>query len=186
MSIHREAATVQLACEGDGKAWVELYSRYSGMLAAIGRGYRLDRDEVADAMQSTWLLLFQYFKHLRDPKKLPGWLSCTMRRECMRMANRPRCVPLPEELHSRDSVDYDVPGVALLFTERNRTLWDAVDRLPARQRAVLMALACTPTPSYAEVSRQLSVAVGTIGPTRAKALRTLRTILAGTDIDARG
>jgi DNA-directed RNA polymerase specialized sigma24 family protein len=69
----------------------------------------------------------------------------------------------------------------MLLAERDFLLWSALDRLPARQRQVLAALATTPTPSYKEVSTALSMAIGSVGPTRQRALRRMRGLLCEQD-----
>ena len=50
----------------------------------------------------------------------------------------------------------------------------AIDALPARQRELMLALLAEPEPSYAEVARALEMPIGSIGPTRARALARLR------------
>ncbi len=66
----------------------------------------------------------------------------------------------------------------MLLAERNEMLWRAVDRLPERQRQLILALSVTPSPSYKDVARALSMPIGSIGPVRGRALRTLRHLLA--------
>ena len=56
-------------------------------------------------------------------------------------------------------------------------LWRAVDRLPRRQRQLVLAMSATPPPPYEELAQRLSMPVGSIGPTRARALHNLRRLL---------
>ena len=53
----------------------------------------------------------------------------------------------------------------------------ALDQLPPRWRALLVLLAMDPAPSYEEISQRLSMPVGSIGPTRGRALRRLHVLL---------
>jgi DNA-directed RNA polymerase specialized sigma24 family protein len=46
--------------------------------------------------------------------------------------------------------------------------------LPSRQRELLLLLMQDPQPSYAEISRRTGIPVGSIGPTRSRALARLR------------
>jgi RNA polymerase sigma factor (sigma-70 family) len=178
----RQVTTVEVlrAAAGDEAAWAALVQQYDGLLRSIAASFRLGRDEGADAAQTTWLRLVEHIGTLREPEKVAGWLSVTMRRECIRLVSRKKRERLTDDFawiepraDGTAAVDADV-----LLTERNARLWQAVDRLPARQRQLLRALTASPQPSYHEVSATLSMAVGSIGPTRAKALRRLRELLA--------
>ena len=51
----------------------------------------------------------------------------------------------------------------------------ALAELPERQRALLLLLIEDPPLSYEEISRRLGLPVGSIGPTRARALARIRT-----------
>ncbi|MCW2569517.1 MAG: rpoE [Mycobacterium sp.] len=166
------------AADGDEHAWRHLVTQYDALLRSVAYSFRLSPEHAADAAQTTWLRLIQNVDKVREPEKLGGWLACTMRRECIRALRH----------QQREQPTDDVPGehtgegveAGLLLAERDALLWSAVDRLPARQRALLIALSATPTPSYKEVGRRLGMAVGSIGPTRGKALRRLRELLVET------
>jgi RNA polymerase sigma factor (sigma-70 family) len=176
---------VHQAMVGDEQAWKELVKQYGGLLRIIAKKFRLTPEQAADAAQTTWLQLVQNISKVREPEKLGGWLASTMRRECIRLINDRRHQQLTEgwTVECPSSVERpsisESPDVQLLLAERNVLLWSAVDRLPARQRQVLAALSTTPTPSYEEISTALSIARGSIGPTRQRALRRMRGMLAG-------
>jgi DNA-directed RNA polymerase specialized sigma24 family protein len=60
-------------------------------------------------------------------------------------------------------------------SEQLRTeLAAAVRRLPERQRKLLEVLYAEETPSYEAISRELEMPVGSIGPTRGRAMGRLR------------
>ena len=170
------AMVVCRAAAGDEPAWEELVRRFEGLLRSIARDFRLSTEEGDDVAQTTWLRLLQNMSNLREPASVGGWLSSAMRHECIRVVRQRgrECLTdhWVDDEFVGDGIDAD-----LLLAERNRLLWQAIDALPARQRQILYALSATPTPSYSQVSAALSIAVGTIGPTRAKALRRLREML---------
>jgi DNA-directed RNA polymerase specialized sigma24 family protein len=58
--------------------------------------------------------------------------------------------------------------------ERCEAVTSALDRLPVHPRLLLRALMADPAPKYATISRALEVPVGSIGPTRGRALARLR------------
>ena len=169
---------VRLAIAGDQQAWRDLITQYEGLLRSVAWSFRLDRSDTDDATQATWALLVQHLGTLRDPEKLGGWLACTMRRECIALSNRRRREVLLAEPDCHQPADpADAPDRKVLIGERAALVRSALQRLPVRQRQVLEALIPDPAPSYLVISQQLSISVGTIGPTRAKALRRMHQLL---------
>jgi RNA polymerase sigma factor (sigma-70 family) len=174
----RNALLVYRAVAGDERAWSELFTQYSGLLRAIARQFRLGDEQAADAAQTTWMRLVENIKRVRDPERLAGWLATTMRRECIRVANQRRDEILTDDCADTRFGHSEAADVDMLLAERNALIWSAVERLPERQRRVVHALADEPPPSYDEVAAALSIPVGAIGPTRQRALRKLRLLLA--------
>jgi RNA polymerase sigma factor (sigma-70 family) len=128
---------------------------------------------VADAAQTTWMLLFQNIDKIREPAKLAGWLSVTMRRVCIRQATRRNGEQLYSELLGLDVSESKGPEDYVLLGEQCDELWRAVEGLPDRQRALILELYAEENPSYQEIATSLSMPTGSIGPTRARALKSL-------------
>lgn len=158
----------------------ELVAAYDGMVRAIARRYRLQASDVDDVAQTTWLRLVQSLDRIEDRACIPGWLATTTRRESMRvLRTHTREVAVDLEA-GPDVVDDEAPDplLGLLDDERAAALHDALDELPARWRTLVWALACSDGAGYARVSEQTGIPVGSIGPTRQRALAQLRTALA--------
>ena len=66
------------------------------------------------------------------------------------------------------------PGDMLLLSERDATLWRSFARLRPSDQALLRMLMVDPRPSYGEISAALAMPIGSIGPTRQRALGRLR------------
>jgi DNA-directed RNA polymerase specialized sigma24 family protein len=66
---------------------------------------------------------------------------------------------------------------ALLAAERAQDVRAAMSRLPTEQQQLLELLMADPPVSYAEISDQLGLPVGSIGPTRGRCLAKLRVLL---------
>jgi RNA polymerase sigma factor (sigma-70 family) len=167
--LHR---LVRDAEAGDPRAWDALVARYGGMVWAVARAHRLGDADAADASQSTWLKLLEHVGDIKDPAALGGWLATTARRECLRiLRSAARVDPLAESPETADA------GPALderlLTSERDDHLWRAFELLPPRDRALLRMLAADPAPSYEEIGAALGMPIGSIGPTRARALARL-------------
>jgi RNA polymerase sigma factor (sigma-70 family) len=168
---------VAAATAGDQRAWDALVERYTSLLWAIARSYRLPPADAADVVQTTWLRLVEHLERIADPDRLPGWLATTARRECLRLLRH-----ADREVYSatgvRDAPD-DAPALdaALLADERDAILWTAFARLDEVCQRLLRVLSTDPPPSYAIVAAALDMKIGSIGPTRARCLAKLRQLL---------
>ncbi len=177
------ARLVSAAAEGDEEAWDALVDAFTGMLWAIARSYRLDTADAGDAVQTTWLRLVENLGRIEDPRRLPGWLATTVRRECLRILRRSG----RETTGGQDWSDVlvaDTPALdsALLADERDAALWRALRTLGQRCQELLRVLMATPPPSYVAVSAALGMPVGSIGPSRGRCLDQLRRIVASDDL----
>jgi RNA polymerase sigma factor (sigma-70 family) len=172
------AQLVDNALAGDQRAWDELVRRHRGRLRAIAAGFRLSGADAEDAVQMTWLSLVQHVGTLRSNDQLGAWLNTTMRRCCLRILRRRRWETLVDDPMPVTADNTAEVVDALMRIERGRLLWEAVERLPARQAELLRALFAEEERSYHEIATALSMPVGAIGPVRGRALRRLSHLLA--------
>ena len=169
------AAIVAAAARGDQAAWNQLVERHSSLLWAIARAHRLSRSDAADVVQTTWLRLVEHLPEIRNPEGVGAWLATTARRESVRAARRGvRCEP-SDRIEEPDEAAG--PDGRLLAEERDAAVARAFRRLPARDRMLLRLLTLDPAPSYEEIGAALDMPVGSIGPTRGRALERLRRAL---------
>lgn len=160
------------AASGDDRAWIELVKRFDPDLRRAVQGYRLSVHDVDDVVQTTWLQAFTKLSGLRDPEAIGGWLVVVARREALRTLQRGvREVLTCDE---RDRPDPVTPERIVLEQERSVVLTSAVERLSGRRKSVLRELLRRPGRTYQELSADLSMPIGSIGPTRERALETLR------------
>jgi RNA polymerase sigma factor (sigma-70 family) len=165
---------VRRAADGDQRAWDELIDEFAGLVWGVARAFRLSDADAADVSQTTWLRLVENLDRLQDPSRVGAWLATTARRQCIQQLQRAsRVIPRSDDLPEPVSQSPD-PSAALLTTERDHALWAALERLPDRDRRLLRMLMADPAPSYAEISAALEMPIGSIGPTRARALERLR------------
>ena len=163
--------------DGDQGAWNELVERYSPLVWSICLRYRLARDDIDDVGQSVWMLLIERIGTLREPAALPGWLATTTKHECLRVlriARRHEHPGLPPEDRMPPDPDAGLIDEDILAAERGAALRAAFEELPRGCHELLSMLVSDPPSSYADVSAALGVAVGSIGPTRARCLDRLR------------
>ena len=170
-------ALVARVSDGDQGAWNELIERYSPLVWAICLRYRLNRDDADDVGQSVWLLLIEQIGSLREPAALPGWLATTIARECLRILRATRRhdhVGLPPEDQMPPDPDATMIEQEVIAAERNAALRAAFAELPRGCHELLSMLISDPPFAYADVSAALGIAVGSIGPMRARCLDRLR------------
>jgi RNA polymerase sigma factor (sigma-70 family) len=158
---------------GDERAWGEIVERYAGLVWAVARAHRLGDADAADVSQATWMKLFRSLGTLHQPSALGAWLATTARRECLRSIRRAgRSEPWPEDLDVADGGPAVDAG--LLASDRDALVLRALAALGERDRALLRMLSADPAPSYEEIGAALDMPIGSIGPTRARALERLR------------
>jgi RNA polymerase sigma factor (sigma-70 family) len=167
------------AREGDQQAWNQLVERYTGLVWAIARSYRLSRADGADVNQTVWLRLLEHLDRIADPDKAGAWIATVCRNECKRTLRRAGRELLTD--HDADVVDVrdEPPDMPLLRDERYAELWASFGELPPRCQALLRLLMADPPPSYLEVAAALEMPVGSIGPTRMRCVARLRRITDG-------
>ena len=168
------AALAVGAAAGDERAWAVLVHRLDPLVRGVVRGYRLGSADAEDVVQTTWLHAFRCLPQLREPAAFPKWLTVTARRESLRALQRGvREVLLEEPQPAREAEPVTVEQL-VIDREQRAAVHAAVSRLPLRQRSLLGAILRTPGVSYDELSDLLGMPMGSIGPTRERALRRLR------------
>jgi RNA polymerase sigma factor (sigma-70 family) len=179
---------VGAAASGDERAWRDLVDRYTPLLATVIRRFGLTTAETQDVAQTVWLRLVEHLGGLREPRALPMWLITTGRRECLRcLSERRRTVPydpLDPSWQASPAEDLE-PDADLLRAERHEVLLAGLAELPAPLRDLLLLLTQDPPLSYAEISQRTGIRVGSIGPTRGRALERLRETFAVRELMAR-
>lgn len=179
------AALVRAAAGGDRLAWDRLVDRFAGTVWAVARGYRLGRSDAADVSQTTWLRLVENLDRIQQPDRVGAWLATTARRESLRVLRLSgRQVPSGDDMEilpdSGGPVSYEHN---LVVTQRAALVAGLVDQLPPRSAQLLRMLSADPPISYKEISQTLRMPVGSIGPTRARALERLKRLALQAGLD---
>jgi RNA polymerase sigma factor (sigma-70 family) len=168
---------VARARNGDRQAWDALVERYAPLIWSICRRHRLGRADADDVGQSVWLRLLDQLDRVREPAALPGWLSTTTRRECLRVlsaAQGPHATIYALDVESLPDQRAGTADQELLAAERHAALRAAFTQLPPNGQQLLALLTADPPTPYADISAQLGIPVGSIGPTRSRYLDKIR------------
>jgi RNA polymerase sigma factor (sigma-70 family) len=181
------AELVQRAANGDPAAWQEIMRRYSGLVTAKVRTFRLQDADALDAFQTTWLRLAENIHRIQHPERLGSWLATTAARECVHiLRHAKRTLTLTYAIISTLTEPSASPEQHVIHAQTAQTLRTLIAQLPPRRRRLLRALFTDHPPSYAELSRTTAIPLGSIGPTRNRALHQLRQLFlraCGTPID---
>ena len=171
------AQVVFEARAGSSEAWNTLILRFGGLVAAIARRCRLNDADVAEVSQTTWLRLVENIDRIHQPERLGAWLATTSRRESLRIATRRAVVSDTDAMYLLADDELDPLDHELLKEEQVRAIRKAADRLPPRCQRLLGLLMGDNDLPYAEIAEQLSMPIGSIGPTRGRCLEHLRQLL---------
>jgi RNA polymerase sigma-70 factor (ECF subfamily) len=155
---------VQRSQGGDTQAFAELVTYTEVGVYNLALSLLHDRQEAEDVTQEVFVRVWRALPSFRGEAKLTTWLYRITVNTCL---NRQRQLRVElANLDSRDSLgdlasDEDGPSAQVLDRERRATLWAAVDRLPARYRAVVY-LFYKQDMAHQEIARLLSIPVGTV------------------------
>ena len=163
---------------GDEWAWRAMADRYEPLLRWLARWCGLSAEDAEDAVQLTWLRCVEHIDQLTDADRLDGWLATICRRECVRLATNSRREVLLSEPDMVRLIDargeQSDPFTEAARRDQCDRLYHAITALPERQRAILVEMLKQEDQSYRELSRRLGLPVGSIGPTRQRAVTRLR------------
>ena len=173
------ASLVRRAAEGDRRAWEGLVDQYARLIWSITVDFKLPESDAADVAQTTWLRLLQHIDRIEYPDRVGSWLAATARNECLRSLTARKRVVLSHDDLELDSAVPHAPEIdeRLLADERAQVVRDAMSQLPRRWQRLLELLMADPPASYADISDELDLPIGSIGPTRGRCLARLRVLL---------
>ena len=174
------ALLVRSAAVGDRAAWERLVDQFSRLLWAMTRDFKLAESDAADVVQATWLRLLEHIDRIEYPERIGSWLATTARHECLRhLATGKRVVLVEDDHDAFSSAAGHQPDVdeRILADERALIVREALSTLPSRSQRLLELLMADPPASYTEISDQLGLPIGSIGPTRGRCLERLRLML---------
>ena len=187
----RDATIAELterSLAGDASAWAELVRRLERVVWKAVNMMTTDPDVRTDAFAATWLRLVERLDTIREPEKLPGWLTTTATNEVRQiLRHRSRQAVRVDWQDPEDGLasaldatraaaaDHD-HGRGIAREELSAAVRRAFQALDEECRQIIAILVLTdPAPSYAEASELLGRPVGSLGPSRRRCLDKLRT-----------
>ena len=169
---------VALCLAGDHSAWETLIVRYRRLIYSIPVKFNFSSADASDVFQAVCLKLIEHLHELKDETKVSAWLITTTTRQCIHLrSQRMRESSSEDDFEEPPDTSINVEDIQIQSQEQ-QTVRDAVEKLPDRCRRLLELLYFdVNSPSYEEISAILKMPVPSIGPTRARCLEKLRTVL---------
>jgi RNA polymerase sigma factor (sigma-70 family) len=153
-----------------------LVARYQGLVWSTALGVGLDRDDAADVFQYVWVELHRSLPRFRHAVALPRWLMVATRRNAYKVAAQRRRV-----VHETFEDMTDPAALAdaqVEAAEGRRQIETALAALDERCRDFVRLFFLEPVKaSYEKIAAEANLAIGSIGPTRARCLQKLRRAL---------
>ena len=166
------------ARNGDQAAWAALVDSFSSLIWSVAWSFGLEKHRCEDAVQAVWLRLVQNLDRIDDPQRLAGWIATTTRRECMAVSKKERLNVPTEQIENLSPSfrpdDTDLIAGDLDRRDEVRIVRSALSRLDHRCRSLFEFLGADPSVPYEQISAEMDMPVGSIGPTRARCLEHLR------------
>ncbi len=173
--LFRENSELVQAClDGDESAWKELVDRYGRLVYSIPRRYGLSPADADDVFQNVFTIVLRSLHSLRNQTCLSAWLITITHRETRRLA---KSAPVNAELDDTVPDDSHPASDQVQRWELQQAVRSALEEMNPACKELLSALLLDDAPSYEELAARLGMAVGSIGPTRARCFKKLEAIL---------
>lgn len=151
--------------------------RYDRLVANAVRRVVGHHGEVDDVSQETWITYLRCGHQVADTAALGGWLFRVATRLAIRAQQRnARSVPHADLAHLSDQWVDGAPEVEILHAQRRAVVAKAAALLRDRERLVVELLFDDADLGYREIGDRLGLPVGSIGPTRERVIRRLRSM----------
>ena len=172
-----DAELIAAHLTGNLDAWEVLLERYENFLFHLLLRAGLNRTDAEDIFQNVCLKLYLHLEDLRDMTKLSGWLAAVARQEVFRLRRRRTEISIDTTDLPEMAADRMLPEEVVLAEEHMRLVQQGLQELALPCRSLLTLLYRPSPATYAEVSAQLGLPTGSIGPQRARCLDRLKKIL---------
>src|SRR5262245_20671000 len=176
---YTDTELVSMCLQGDSRAWEALITRYRRLIYSIPVRFSFTTADASDVFQSVCLKLIEHLHELKDETKVSAWLITTTTRQCIHVRSQKiREGTGPEEdVEEPTDAAENLEDIRVQIEEQQQVR-EAVEQLADRCRQLVDLLYFdTRSPTYEEVSQILGMPVASIGPTRARCLDKLKTIL---------
>ena len=148
--------------------------RYGRLVYYVAHRYGLHSPEADDVFQTVFLIVLRRLPSLKKSSSLSAWLITIAHREALHASKaKSRFVELDERL-----IDVTEPPLEDIHREfLAQQVREAMQQLDPFSREFISAVMAEPPPTYEELAARFGMALGSVGPTRARCLKKLENIL---------
>ncbi|MHC4656308.1 MAG: RNA polymerase sigma factor [Planctomycetota bacterium] len=185
LMVNIDKSLIDAHLEGDTTAFGELVRRYGDSLLGYLTRMTGNREQAEDLFQETFKRVHEKADTFRG-SRIKSWLfaiATNVAIDGFRRSKRLQVTSLNQKLDCADDESRELgaivvadnsyePSQKAIMTERKEQIRQALELLPARQRATLV-LAYFQQLSYPEVAQVLGCSVGTVKTQMYRALKTL-------------
>jgi RNA polymerase sigma factor (sigma-70 family) len=172
------ATLVRRHFDGDANALVELIGIFESLVKAAARRVLRCSTDVDDAVQDTWLNFVRFGDRIADPERVGAWLWTVALNSARRIQRRDsRCIVADNVVALADAMADELPDPdhALQRCERSSVVRNAAAEMRETDRKVLSLMMDERAYDYREISTISGRPIGSLGPTRDRIIRKLRT-----------
>jgi RNA polymerase sigma-70 factor (ECF subfamily) len=167
---------VARAQEGDLPAFEELVRKYQREIYNLACRLVQDPEEAKDMAQQTFMQAYIHIREFRGQSQFRTWLFRIAINQCYNFFKTKKKFGDLVDSQELVIVDEANPQEGLMAAEDKSRLYAALERLPAKQRAVL-TLKLEQGLSYQEISKELGGTAGAARVNFCQAVKTLKKYL---------
>jgi RNA polymerase sigma-70 factor (ECF subfamily) len=165
---------VARAQKGELPAFEELVMKYQREVYGLACRMVSDAEEAKDLAQQAFLQAFVHIRTFRRDAQFRTWLFRIAINQCYNYLKSRKKFGDPVDSDEMNLVGQDPsPEAGLVMQDDRRRLYEALERLPAKQRAVI-TLKIEQGLSYEEISQVLGGTAGAARVNYCQALKTLK------------
>lgn len=169
-----DATLVEACLAGDERAWEILIQRYSRLIYTVPLRFGLPQTVADEIFQETCITLLEKLHTIQNPSRLSAWLVTVSRRCCIQRW-RGKKPPETVDIMDIDHPTEDKVEEKMVRVEQQYLVHEAIKNLNERcQRLLTMLFLDESSPSYEDISNELGISLGSIGPNRARCLKKLQ------------
>lgn len=162
----------------ESEAWEELIYRFSDLVYSIPlKRCRFPKEDAEDIYQSTFQTIFERLDTLHDKSKLRSWIISIAWRKSIDLTRKETPDISLDDTEERADSRMDLPTDTVLSHEREGLVREALDELSDIRAKAIIEGRFYEGMSYKEISRNLKIPMGSIGPILGRGLDELRRIL---------
>jgi RNA polymerase sigma-70 factor (ECF subfamily) len=175
-----ESQLVARAQDGELPAFEELVRRYQREVYGLACRIVSDSEEAKDMTQQAFLQAFVHIKSFRQDAQFRTWLFRIAINQCYNYLKSRKKFGDPVDMDEVILAGNDSPETDLVSQDQRERLYEALKKLPAKQRAVI-TLKVEQGLSYQEISQILGGTAGAARVNYCQALKTLKKYLVSED-----